>query len=325
MPPTVLLSPQNVLQPGGPQAAHILELGGLIVAVCGLVFAAVLVALLWALIRAPRASAMTPPQLSSLAQREHGARRAVGTALGVSAVLLVLLMAASFATDRALARLPRPDLEVDVTGHQWWWELEYADPEQPSRPFFTANELHVPVGKTVLLRLRSDDVIHSFWVPNLAGKKDLIPGREAKLVFKADKAGAFRGQCAEFCGLQHAKMAFLVIADPPEKYAAWASAQRKPAREPATAEQKRGREIVIGRCARCHAVEGTPANGRRAPDLTHLASRETLAAGLLPNTVGHLAGWILDPQGLKPGAEMPANPMSPDDLHALLAYLESLK
>jgi cytochrome c oxidase subunit II len=184
----------------------------------------------------------------------------------------------------------------------------------------------VPVGKTVLLRLRADDVIHSFWVPNLAGKKDLIPGREATLRLKADKEGVFRGQCAEFCGLQHAKMAFLVIAEPPEKYEAWAAAQRNPAHEPRSAQEKRGRELfVTGRCAMCHAIQGTAANARRAPDLTHLSSRKTLAAGMLPNTLGHLAGWILDPQGIKPGVNMPANPMPADDLYALLAYLGTLK
>jgi cytochrome c oxidase subunit 2 len=320
------MGPQNIFEPGGPQAGQLFDLWWVMVAVCAVVFIGVLAAFAWSVWRSPRATAATPPDLSSLATHETGARLAVSLAVAVSAIGLVFLMLASFMTDRALARLSPPDLQVDVTGHQWWWDLRYNDPTDPSRNFTSANELHIPVGKTVLLRLRADDVIHSFWVPNLAGKKDLIPGREATLVFSAEKPGTYRGQCAEFCGLQHAKMAFLVIAEPPEEYEAWAAAQRKPPAEPATAQQERGRELfVTGRCAMCHAIQGTAANGRRAPDLSHLASRQTLAAGMLPNTVGHLAGWILDPQGVKPGVNMPANPMPPDDLHALLAYLIGLK
>jgi cytochrome c oxidase subunit II len=317
---------QNIFEPGGVQAEQLLDLWWVMIAVCGVVFAAVLAFFLFALFRAPRATAGTPADLSSLTRPESGARLAVVIAVAVSAAGLVFLMLASFMTDRALARLAPPELQVDVTGYQWWWDLKYNDPTDPSKNFTTANELHIPVGKAVLLRLRADDVIHSFWVPNLAGKKDLIPGREATLVLRADKAGTYRGQCAEFCGLQHAKMAFLVIAEPPQAYEAWAAAQRKPAPEPASAEQKRGREVFVGgRCAMCHAISGTAANGRRAPNLTHLGSRQTLAAGMLPNTVGHLAGWILDPQGIKPGVNMPANPMPPQDLHALLAYLTALK
>jgi cytochrome c oxidase subunit II len=163
-------------------------------------------------------------------------------------------------------------------------------------------------------------------VPNLAGKKDLIPGRDATLTLRADKPGTYRGQCAEYCGAQHAKMAFLVIADPPEQYEAWAAAERRPAREPSEAQQRRGRDLFVnGRCGMCHAVQGTTAAARYGPDLTHFASRQTLAAGMLPNTLGYLAGWILDPQSIKPGANMPANPMQPPELHALLAYLGTLK
>jgi cytochrome c oxidase subunit 2 len=320
------MGPQDIFAPGGPQAERLLDLWWVMAGLCGVVFVAVVAAFFWALSHSPRATAATPPDLASLAQPESGARLWVAAAVAVSALGLVFLMVASFMTDRALARLAPPQLQIDVTGHQWWWELNYRDPSDPSKSFIAANELHIPVGKTVLLRLRADDVIHSLWVPNLAGKKDLIPGRQATLILAADRPGTYRGQCAEFCGLQHAKMAFLVIAEPPEAYAAWAVAQGRPAAEPSSAEQKRGRGLFVGAgCSTCHAIQGTAAHARRAPDLTHLASRTTIAAGMLPNTLGHLAGWILDPHGIKPGVDMPATRMPPDDLYALLAYLTALK
>jgi cytochrome c oxidase subunit 2 len=317
---------QNIIEPGGPQAEQLLDLWWVMVIVCGVTFLILLVFFIRALVRAPRGTAATPADLSSLTTAEYGARKAVSVAIGLSALGLVFLMVASFMTDRALARLGPPELQVDVTGHQWWWDLKYNDPTDPSRNFTTANELHVPVGKAVLLRLRADDVIHSFWVPNLAGKKDLIPGRVSTLIFSAEKPGVYRGQCAEFCGLHHAKMAFLVIAEPPDKYEAWAAGQRQSAPPPKSAQEKHGQELFVnGRCAMCHAIQGTQANGRRAPDLSHLMSRKTLAAGMLPNSIGHLAGWILDPQGIKPGVNMPSNPMAPDDLDALLVYLGTLQ
>jgi cytochrome c oxidase subunit 2 len=319
------MPPQHVLGSVGPQALQIERLWWLTLIICTAVFIAVLAAVAWALFRAPRGDLTTPPDLSSLTNPERGAAVSVVAAITVCALLLVVLTIASFATDRALASLGAPSLEIQVTGHQFWWEVRYEDAD-PSRIFTTANEIHIPVGRPVLIKLKADDVIHSLWVPNLAGKKDLIPGRDATLTLRADKPGTYRGQCAEYCGAQHAKMAFLLIADPPEQYEAWAAAERKPAREPAEAEQRRGRDLFVhGRCGMCHAVQGTTAAARYGPDLTHFASRQTLAAGMLPNTVGYLAGWILDPQSIKPGANMPANPMQPAELHALLAYLGTLK
>ena len=304
---------QDMFATAGPHAERIEQLWWVTFAVCLAVFAAVLIAFAFALFNRKR----TAPH----------AQVAVGAALAVSFVLLVALMFLSFGTDRALATLPGDDpLRIEVTAHRWWWEARYMDP-QPSRIFTTANELYIPVGRTVELTLRADDVIHSFWVPNLGGKKDLIPGRTATLRLRADKAGTYRGQCAEFCGVQHAKMALLVFARQPDSYAAWERQQRRSAPEPASDDEKRGRELfVTGTCAMCHAIQGTDANGRRAPDLTHLASRETLAAGVLPNTRGHLAGWIIDPHSAKPGVNMPAHAtLSPSDLQALLAYLGTLK
>jgi cytochrome c oxidase subunit II len=178
----------------------------------------------------------------------------------------------------------------------------------------------------VLLRLTSHDVIHSFWVPNLQGKRDLIPGHETSLWLQADHPGVFRGQCAEFCGHQHAHMAFLVIAEPPDQFAAWLEQQRRPAVPPTDAASKRGQEVFLsGACVLCHAIQGTAALADVAPDLTHVAGRRTIAAGTLPNSRGHLAGWIVDPQQIKPGNKMPPNNLGGQDLQALLAYLGSLR
>jgi cytochrome c oxidase subunit 2 len=203
--------------------------------------------------------------------------------------------------------------------------VRYQDPA-PSRSFSTANEIHIPVGRPVELTLRSIDVIHSFWVPNLHGKKDLIPGQVNTLLLQADRAGVFRGQCAEFCGLQHANMALHVVAEPQEQFAKWQAQQRRPAPEPANDAQRRGREVFMASsCVLCHKIGGTMAGGVTGPDLTHVASRLSLAAGTLPNTRGHLAGWIVDPQMHKPGNNMPPNLLSPGDLQALLSYLDTLR
>ena len=298
----------------GPHAERILDLWWITLAICLVVFAAVLIGFLLALRKGLRGTGM--------AARPHVP---VAAALAVSGLLLLVVVFLSFGTDRALATLGGEDaLKIEVTAHRWWWEVRYMDPE-PSRIFTTANELTIPVGRPVELTLRSDDVIHSFWVPNLGGKKDMIPGRTTTLRLRADKAGTYRGQCAEFCGVQHAKMALLVNAS--EEYEKWAEAQRSSAPEPGSDEEKRGRELFLnGTCAMCHAIRGTPANGRRAPDLTHFASRQTLAAGTVPNTRGYLAGWIIDPHSIKPGVNMPAHStLSPSDLHALLAYVGMLK
>ena len=181
------------------------------------------------------------------------------------------------------------------------------------------------MGRPVELLLTSADVIHSLWVPELHGKRDLIPAYGRRLRIQADHAGIYRGQCAEFCGYQHAKMGLLIIAEPEPVFAAWQNVQRQSARTPSNELEARGQQVFLsGTCVMCHTVQGTPAGGKVAPDLTHLAGRRTLASGTLPNTRGDLAAWILDPQTIKPGTNMPANPMSPQDLEALLAYLRSL-
>ena len=320
-----MIAEHNVLSPAGIQAAHIADLWWLMVGVCAAVFVAVILALAWALWRAPRAGAEALPQIPSPAvEKRRG--RIVAAVVGLAGVLLFGLLVASVLTDRALAQLPRNDaLNVKVTAHQWWWEVTYDDP-QPDRVFSTANEIYVPVGRTVIATLNSDDVIHSFWVPSLHGKKDLIPGRTATIEFRADKPGEYRGECAEFCGLQHAFMMFRVVAVAPAAYEAWADAQRKPAAEPADAPAQRGRELFLsGSCMLCHAIQGTTANAHKAPDLTHVASRPRLGAERFPNTADELARWITDPQRMKPGVHMPAHPLPDDDVKALVAYLRTLR
>jgi cytochrome c oxidase subunit II len=184
----------------------------------------------------------------------------------------------------------------------------------------------VPVGEPVLFLLSASDVIHSMWVPNLNGKKDLIPGYTQSLWFQADTAGVYRGQCAEFCGAEHAKMAMFIVAEPRTQYQQWVAQQQQPASEPTDPSAKRGKEIFLtSSCAMCHSIEGTSAGSHAGPDLTHLASRRTIAAGTLPNTRGALSGWIVDPQRIKPGAKMPPNRIAPKDLDALVTYLQGLK
>ncbi len=317
---------QDALHTAGPQAGHILQLWRLTLLVCSGVFGAVLAALAVALWRAPKAQQPPPADVSSLQRAEPRLQRRVTTATAVSAALLLVLVGASVWTDRALAHLQLEGaLHVRVTAHQWWWEIEYDDAD-PSQTFVTANELHVPVGRPVIVTLKSDDVIHSFWVPNLAGKKDLIPGRTAQLQFRADQPGSYRGQCAEFCGLQHAWMAFVVVAEPPERFGAWASAQRQPASPPADPLLARGQQLFLsGTCVMCHNIAGTDATAHKAPDLTHVGSRRALAAGVLRNDAAHMAAWISDPQQFKPGVNMPAHAYAPGDLKALVAYLGSLQ
>ncbi|VXB95151.1 cytochrome c oxidase subunit II [Massilia sp. 9I] len=317
---------QSALRPTGIQAEHIGWLWNLTLGICTLVFLAVVAACLVALRRAPKDGAGHTPDLDSLVRPERRIHRTIGWAVGVCTVLLLVLLAADVFTSRALARMPLKNaVNIELVGHQWWWEARYQFADT-SLNFSTANELHIPVGRPVVISLRSIDVIHSLWIPNLHGKRDLIPGRTALLRLRADRAGVYRGQCAEFCGLQHAKMALEVMAEPPAQYEAWAARQRQPAHEPADQLSLRGRAVFEdGTCIMCHTVNGTIAQGKLGPDLTHLGSRRTIAAGMFPNNRGFLSGWIADPHSMKEGVNMPANALAPDDLQALAAYLESLK
>jgi cytochrome c oxidase subunit 2 len=239
---------------------------------------------------------------------------------------LIALAIASFIADRLDAQASaHENLSITVTGNQWWWDVQYNSADA-SKTLRTANEIHVPVGVPTRIILRSNDVIHSFWVPSLAGKEDLIPGRETDLTIVPNKVGIYRGQCAEFCGAQHAHMALVIDVDPYPQFLKWWEHQLQPAAAPTTPAALAGYRYVTQRqCAMCHTIAGTPAGGSIGPDLTHLASRRSIAAGTLPMGEGNLYGWVADPQSIKPGTKMPTMNLEPDELHSVVAYLETLK
>jgi cytochrome c oxidase subunit 2 len=239
---------------------------------------------------------------------------------------LVALAIASFFADRSMAKAAGHEkLSLTITANQWWWDVQYNSADA-SKTLRTANELHLPVGVPVRIRLQSNDVIHSFWVPSLTGKQDLIPGRENDITITPEKVGIYRGQCAEFCGTQHAHMALVVNVDSYADFIKWWEHQLQPAPAPATPLAQAGYAYVTsGPCSSCHNIAGTPASGRIAPDLTHLASRRSIAAGTMPMSEGNLYGWVADPQSIKPGNKMPTIGLEPNQLHAVVAYLETLK
>lgn len=318
-------SVQPLLDPRGPVAEAITELGIWAIATGAVVAGIVIVLLLIPVLRARRFSHPDEIEPMRLPGKELTWALVAGGA--IPAVVLAAFYLFNLQTLSAITRAPAdPALTIEITGHQWWWEVRYphADPE---RLVETANEIHIPAGQPVRFRVRSADVIHSFWVPQLGRKIDLIPGRVNVIWLQADSAGTFHGQCAEFCGAQHARMRLRVVADPPARFAAWYERQLEPARGPADSLQRLGRETFIASpCVLCHAVRGTPAAGSVGPDLTHVGSRQTIGAGLLPNTVGNLAAWIVDAQHLKPGVHMPSyNVFTGERLRALAAYLHGLK
>jgi cytochrome c oxidase subunit 2 len=239
--------------------------------------------------------------------------------------VLTAYTALSFVQDRRLLAREPGALRVRITGKQWWWQVEYPDAD-PSRQVTTANELHLPAGRMARIELESDNVIHSLWIPALNGKQDLIPGRRTELAVTPRQAGSYRGECAEFCGLQHAHMVLPVTVQPPAQFAAWLQAQRAPAQPPASAAAARGKQLFeSGSCAMCHAIAGTDAGSHAGPDLTHMASRPLLAGGALPNDTAHLAAWLADPQAHKPGTNMPDPRLQPEEITNLVAYLRDLR
>jgi cytochrome c oxidase subunit 2 len=249
----------------------------------------------------------------------------IRTGVAISAVPLLITLVWTMVALADISRGgPNDSLVLDVTPRQWWWDVRYLA-KDPSQIFSTANEIHIPVGIPVRVRVHGADVIHSFWVPRLSGKTDAIPGQTNVTWLRANAPGRYRGQCSEFCGFQHAHMAFEVVADAPADFEAWRLRQIAAAPEPTTPEQIRGRDFVEYRCGLCHSVRGTAAGATFAPDLTHLMSRSTIAAGTLPTNPGSVAAWIRNSQALKPGNLMPDQNMTGPQLADTLAYLELLQ
>jgi cytochrome c oxidase subunit 2 len=308
----------NVLSPGGPQAQNIAGLVWAFIGVCGVVYLATLTMLVWALLRSPRGDDDSP----------RVSRRLTLTVAGATvctAAVLVILTLASEVAGRGLSKPWGPGaVTIDVIGYQWFWDFRYQD-RTGNQTVSSPNELHIPVGTPVVLDAISRDVVHSFWVPSLHGKRDLIPRITTQTWIQADKPGIYRGQCAEFCGHQHAKMAFTVVAEPLAEFHAWLEQQRRPAVLP-TDETRRGHDVFMSQtCVTCHTIRGTQAGSRVGPDLTHVGSRQTIAAGTLSNSRAHLTEWVRDPQSIKPGTRMPVHRLSNDDLRAVGVYLESLR
>jgi cytochrome c oxidase subunit 2 len=246
----------------------------------------------------------------------------VGT--GISTLVLVGCMLWTMVVTAAVSRPPRtPALTIQVTASQFWWSVRYPG-ATTARSFITANEIHIPVGQPVRIELSSADVIHSFWIPQLAGKMDVIPGQTNVSWLEADQLGSYRGQCAAFCGAQHAHMALLVVAESAGSFAAWQDRQLAQTGAPQSGKASLGEHVFQNHCAICHTVRGVTPAGIKGPDLSHLMTRSTLAAGLLPNKPGNLAAWIANPQAFKPGARMPAQILSGAQLAAVTSYLNTL-
>ena len=315
---------QNAMAGDGAEGARFVDLFTFFTVVCTVMYLLIVGALVVALWRRRR------DPLTVEDRRHHQNSAIVKPALigwvALMVVGLTVLTVASFFTDRSNAADARKAaLTLKVTANQWWWDVEYS-PGDPSKIVRTANEIHLPVGVPVQVMLTSNDVIHSFWVPSLAGKQDLIPGRTTDVTLLPRKTGLYRGQCAEFCGVQHAQMALDITVESKADFQRWYAAQLRPAAAPATPLQLAGYRYVTTReCSSCHNISGTPAGGQVAPDLTHFASRRSIAAGAMPMGKGNLYGWIADPQSQKPGSHMPTVGLEPGELHSVVAYLESLK
>ena len=313
-------APMNYMRTFGPAADPITTLGWGLTVVCSLVVIIITLLVLVATSRArvPRGA------LSAIPITAHaGGVRWIYIGTGFSAVVLLGLVVWTMFTLAAVASAPEPSaFTIEIRAHQWWWEARYIDGAS-DRIFVTANELHIPVGKPVQLRLIGDDVIHSFWIPALAGKTDVIPGQTNLAWIEANTVGTYRGQCTEYCGAQHAHMAEFIMADTPAQFEKWWNHQLKDA-SMAVSALSNGETIFLSRCAACHTVRGAGAGGIMGPDLTHLMSRHTLGAGTVPNDSYSLAHWIANAQEAKPGCRMPTLDLSPEDLRAVTAYVQTL-
>ncbi len=255
-----------------------------------------------------------------------GRKFIIGLGIIFPVVTLTALLTWGLSISRALVTGEPPVLRVEVIGERWWWRVHYVDADGAVR-LVSANEIKVPTGRSIEFVLKTQDVIHSFWVPSLAGKLDMIPGRVNVTRFSADRPGIYRGQCAEYCGAQHALMAFYVIALPPDQFEAWYAREATPPVAPVIPLLARGKALFMENgCGACHTIRGTSAAGLIGPDLTYVGGRRSIAAGTYPTNVGTLAGWVSSSQHLKPDNLMPSfGNLQGEELRAIAAYLESLK
>jgi cytochrome c oxidase subunit II len=308
----------GMLHPAGPAASPLASLGWVLLAISVVVVVVVSALVLTAVLRAGEES-------TAVRRSGRGLSWIMVGGLVVPTVILTIVFVLTVRTLGAASPPARSAATIQVVGHRWWWEIRYLD-SLPADIAVTANELHLPVGRPVVLTLEGPDVIHSFWVPELAGKTDLIPGQHNIAWLEADHPGVYWGTCGEYCGLEHARMQLTVVAEPPAAFRRWLDRQRQAAGAPGSSAALAGQGLVTeGACALCHTVRGTTAGGRLGPDLTHVASRRMLAAGAVANSRGGLTAWIADPQGLKPGSAMPAVGLSGPELQAVVAYLETLR
>lgn len=310
-----------ILHSAGPASRPVFILGWALTALCVGVCVVIAVLLLIAVLR--RRPSIEASGTSGKAITEDGGVRAVligtliSTALLLAALVYMLWVLATVASPSR-----EPALTITVIAYDWWWKVDYG--ENGPQHFTTANEIHIPVGEPVQVNLKSADVIHAFWVPALAGKTQNIPGQINRHWIQADYPGVYRGQCTQYCGAQHAHMAFEVVAESQEDYDKWFAAQARAAAAPTAADALRGQHVFMDRCAGCHTVRGSDAAGVQAPDLTHLLSRRLIAAGTLPNTPHNVMDWIAHAQEIKPQALMPDVALSPADSRDLAAYLATL-
>lgn len=323
--PAVALSAENPIAPlnyflhsYGPASTPTMHLGWALAGLLTVLFIIVVLLLVKAIFH--KRSVDDP---YSKAREEQGVSWVyIGTGI-TACILLVLTVYMLLTLNRITKPAQAPALTLTVTGYDWWWKVEYED-DNPSRRFVTANEIHIPVGQPVLLKLKSVDVIHAFWVPMLAGKTQMIPGLTNQQWIEADAEGIYLGQCTQYCGVQHAHMGLEVVAQSEAEFKTWQDAQRKAAATALAGDVEAGWEIFLDQCAGCHAVRGTEAKGIHGPDLTHLNSRRLLAGGLLPNTPDNLERWIIHTQELKPGARMPSMVLTASEMSALSAFLSTL-
>jgi cytochrome c oxidase subunit II len=310
---------QSILSTRSPQAHNIMLLWWWMLGAAVIVFLGAVAMLVVAWIR------RDVPGLPWVGEREGVSEGMVLLfGIGIPVVVLVVLFAVSniYLIKQTSPPNPRSTaMTIDVIGHQWWWEVRY-----PGTDAVTANEIHIPADTRVNVVATTADVIHSFWVPALNRKIDMIPGRQNRILLYASRPGKYRGQCSQFCGLQHAHMSMWVFAQTPSAFRAWLAHMESPARAPTAAQASTGRQLFMdSQCASCHRIAGTQAQGTVGPDLTHVASRTTLAAATIPNTPAELAAWISNPQAIKPGVRMPDLGLSRDEVSDLVAYLDSLK